>query len=118
MFRKLLRNGYRAVLSAGAANGNYQLALLLVVTVERNHIVDKVIEPCQKALCLLGIQHVVLNCTVKTGLWTQLDIIKRVWQTSDIKHQVCICRNPKFKAKRDAVYHKIIFSGSSLRNSS
>ena len=49
MFRKLLCNGYRAVLSAGAANGNYQLALLFVVAVERNHIVDKVIEPCQKA---------------------------------------------------------------------
>lgn len=96
------------MLSTGAADGDNQLAFLLVVAVERNHVVDEVIEPRQESLRLGRAQHIVAHRLVQPGHRPQLRVIEGVRQAADVKHQIRVHRHPKLKPEGDAVDHKVV----------
>ena len=97
-FTDLTRKGDGAVLAAGAAHRDHQLALALL-HVERQRVFEHILIAVQQLLRLLGGHDVVNDLLIQTGLVLELRHIEGVRQAAHIEHEICLLRQTVLKAE-------------------
>ena len=95
---KLQRDGDAAVLAAGTADADHQLALAFLA-VQRHRKVQQFERILQKPLCVRAAEHVVAHRLVVAGQRLELGYVKRVGQTAHIQHHVRLQGKSVFEAE-------------------
>ena len=111
MFVNCLCHCNRAVFAAGTADGNTKLAFVLLVAIQRQHIVEKIKDALQEAFRHRRIHDEIADWRIQTGQFFQLRNIERIRQTTHIEHKVRVGRHAVFEAEGSHIDHQF-FSGA------
>ena len=101
-FRDLPSKGNGAVFATRAAHRDGQLAFTLL-DIERQSVIQKILIPAQKLLCLRMPHNKIDDLLVKSGLVLELRHIERIGQSANVQHKVCFRRDAKLKAERQDI---------------